>query len=571
MLGSTYSPPAILNRWTPLVAGMYLEICGGSVYITSLYLTTVKDLWFPLQDNADQMMQQLVFASNLGCWVPFAGIFYDSRFGGPRNTVLCGALFTLVGYCGMWLCAANPQYGSFALLWIFWFLWGHGAGYFDCAVVATSASNFPGARGKVMGVVKAFYGLSGSLLTQVYRAFFSGEGQVPAFLLFLGLAQPAFAVLLSPLLRRLPHAGDNDSPGRRFVLGYALVLLLAFLVLSADLLRASIPSLADSNAEARGYSAGVLAAVVVVAAFLPCMSWKGATSAEQALLPAQEGADDAEKPAVSGRACAITPEAATSTRAGEIRDAPTDSVAEASLLHTAMTINFWLVFVAVFAGTGGGLVMLNNLKTIVEAHLGSADGEGAVHAKNTSDVLVSLASVCNCLGRMVAGAGSDALRFRVPRPVFMGAAVVGMGAAHALLLGGSLEVLLYLGVCVGGLSYGAFWSLIPTLTGELFGMKVYASVYSSFAMAVSLGSLLLSTELASSVYDANILSTPPSPPPRSGLSLPPSPPSVAKTCFGDACYRTTHLVVIGVCGVGTACMVVLYFRTRAFYMSTSRR
>ena len=34
------------------------------------------------------------------------------------------------------------------------------------------------------------------------------------------------------------------------------------------------------------------------------------------------------------------------------------------------------------------------------------------------------------------------------------------------------EVLLYVGVCLGGLAYGSFWPLIPTLTGELFGMKV---------------------------------------------------------------------------------------------------
>eukprot|EP00966_Prymnesium_polylepis_P260127 6008793-Prymnesium_polylepis.2 len=58
-------PTKPLNRWTSVVAGMYIEICGGSVYITSLYLTTVKDLWFPGQGNADFLMQQLVFACNV--------------------------------------------------------------------------------------------------------------------------------------------------------------------------------------------------------------------------------------------------------------------------------------------------------------------------------------------------------------------------------------------------------------------------------------------------------------------------------------------------------------------------
>ena len=34
-----------------------------------------------------------------------------------------------------------------------------------------------------MGVVKAFYGLAGSLLTAFYYAFFAADGQVPTILL----------------------------------------------------------------------------------------------------------------------------------------------------------------------------------------------------------------------------------------------------------------------------------------------------------------------------------------------------------------------------------------------------
>ena len=74
---------ASVNRWTPLVAGMYLELCGGSVYITSLYLATVKELWFASRADATLLMQQLVYASNLGCFLPLAGIFYDSRHASP--------------------------------------------------------------------------------------------------------------------------------------------------------------------------------------------------------------------------------------------------------------------------------------------------------------------------------------------------------------------------------------------------------------------------------------------------------------------------------------------------------
>jgi len=154
----------------------------------------------------------------------------------------------------------------------------------------------------------------------------------------------------------------------------------------------------------------------------------------------------------------------------------------------------------------------------------------------------------------------------------MGAAVVGMGVAHALLLAAHVEAILYLGVCLGGLAYGAFWSLIPTLTGELFGMKAYASIYSSFAMAVSLGSLVLSTTLASSNYDAHIATAPPAAPPPlfANETAPPSPPSTSKMCYGGECYQLTHLIVIGLCTFAALCMAALTARTRAFYAATVR-
>ena len=66
---------------------------------------------------------QLVFACNLGCWLPFSGLFFDSRWGGPLRTVLMGAVLNIFGYGGLWFCSAHPQHSSFGLLWFFWFLW----------------------------------------------------------------------------------------------------------------------------------------------------------------------------------------------------------------------------------------------------------------------------------------------------------------------------------------------------------------------------------------------------------------------------------------------------------------
>ena len=74
------SPSRVPSRST----GLSLRLCRRR------YLATVKELWFPARGDANLLMQQLVYASNLGCWLPLAGIFYDSRHGGPRNTVYVG-------------------------------------------------------------------------------------------------------------------------------------------------------------------------------------------------------------------------------------------------------------------------------------------------------------------------------------------------------------------------------------------------------------------------------------------------------------------------------------------------
>ena len=84
-----------VSRFRVLTAGLLLELCGGSIYIVSLYLHQVQVIWFPNDDNSLEKVESLAFACNLGNWIPIAGFFYDWRYGGPRNTVLAASLLTL--------------------------------------------------------------------------------------------------------------------------------------------------------------------------------------------------------------------------------------------------------------------------------------------------------------------------------------------------------------------------------------------------------------------------------------------------------------------------------------------
>lgn len=130
---------------------------------------------------------------------------------------------------------------------------------------------------------------------------------------------------------------------------------------------------------------------------------------------------------------------------------PPASRTNAALCETVRGSEFWLLFVGIFGVAGGGAVISSHLAYIVAAQLGPGR---AAEAKQAKDALVSLFSVSNCLGRLLAGAASDALARHVTRPQLLCAASLGMAGAHAALLGASqlssLVPVLYAAIVLGG-------------------------------------------------------------------------------------------------------------------------
>ena len=591
---------ARLSRFRVLAAGLVLELCGGSIYIVSLYLHEVQAKWFPSDTHSLDKVESLAFACNLGNWIPLGGFFYDSRIGGPKRTVVIACILTLVGYGGLYLCSVDMPVGGYSgtniwLLRLLWFAWGHGSGYFDCACIATTAYNFPRERGAAMGVVKALYGLSGAILTQPYLCFFAQPGGAPAFLAFLAIGLSALGICAMPFVAQVrftPSMMQADRPAERLRYAFVVILVLALALATAGILRSLKLGSAALSYTMLGVSvAGVFALLTVAYGGSVASSSIGADTREatqdtnaaslSSSLLAARGDDQRYAQHVADRscscstppindACSVGPPSAgaaagvVATEAEEAapnhddgqnnnnKNSALASLTNESVWMNLRTLNFWLLFVAFFAGTGGGIVFTNHVEYIVSAQLGP-HGD----AKSTSDALISLFSVCNCLGRLGAGLGSDALRKYLHRPSWFAAATALMGLSHALLLGARFTGLVYAAAVCAGVSYGAFWALQPTLVGELFGLKAFASTYNAYTPAVSGASLILSAQLASRVAEAH---TPLPPPPPPGM--PPSPPP---PCYGDSCYRITHLVIIGLCGLGVLTTAVMSLRTRAFY------
>ena len=177
----------------------------------------------------------------------------------------------------------------------------------------------------------------------------------------------------------------------------------------------------------------------------------------------------------------------------------------------------WLLLAQLTAVMGGGLMLVSNAARIMVAKQGDAAA------------LVTVVSAANALGRVAIGAVADSPRLEahgLRRPHLLAATALLMAAAQVLLAVSGPAPALLAGL-LAGLSYGAAWTLCPTLLADLCGLKHFGVLYGLAGLAPMLGSLLLSSLLATAVFERHA--------------------SPSGECRGDACFQFAHLVTAAVC------------------------
>ena len=130
------------NVYLTLLAGIVFELAGGNIYTFGTYSQQVKGRLFAGDPHAQTKIQALALASNIGCYLPISGFWYDSKFGRPQSTVLIGAVFTFAGYFCLYLGMTGTAMPYWLLLAACG-LWGHGSGYWDVTAMTTNIKNFP--------------------------------------------------------------------------------------------------------------------------------------------------------------------------------------------------------------------------------------------------------------------------------------------------------------------------------------------------------------------------------------------------------------------------------------------
>jgi MFS family permease len=211
-----------------------------------------------------------------------------------------------------------------------------------------------------------------------------------------------------------------------------------------------------------------------------------------------------------------------------------------NLLQALCSVNFWLLFIAMFCGLGSGLAMINNISQI---------GESLGYTATERNSLVSLLSIWNFLGRFGAGFVSDIFLHRGgwARPLFVAVTLAIMTIGHIIVAAGFSKNL-YLGSVLVGVAYGSQWSLMPTITSEIFGVAHMGTIFNTIAIASPVGSYTFSVRVIGFIYDKV----------GSGEN---------NTCFGSRCFMLSFMIMASVAFFGVLVALLLFFRTRRFYKS----
>lgn len=213
-------------------------------------------------------------------------------------------------------------------------------------------------------------------------------------------------------------------------------------------------------------------------------------------------------------------------------------IPDANPLQMLFTLDFYLVFYVYFATMGSGLVIVNNLGSIVIS-FGGYDGQ--------QHLMVMIFACSNALGRLMFGLMSDTLSRYITRTTFLTGGVLLMLICQMIVLVSPLWVYYFILILLG-VSFGGVAVMVPSFLSERFGPKYFAVNSSICSLASSLGSFLLATLLAGKIYESNI--------PTDNMS---------KICYGTLCYQTTFYLTTTLCGFGAVGGIILMYRTRGLY------
>ncbi|KMT09693.1 hypothetical protein BVRB_6g131430 [Beta vulgaris subsp. vulgaris] len=569
----------ISNRWLVFVVAMWIQACAGIGYMFGSISPVIKS---NLNYNQRQVAR-LGVAKDLGDSVGFL-TGYICEVLPLWAALLIGALQNLIGYGWVWLIITGratplPLWAMCFLI----FIGTNGETYFNTAALVSCVQNFPKNRGPIVGILKGFAGLSGAILTQVYTLIYSPDQASLVFMIAVGPTMVVISLMF--IIRPVKgHRQVRPSDGASFTFVYSACLVLAAYLMGVML----VEDLIDVRHSVIVIFTSILFVILLAPISIPIsmtFTEEPRTSIEEALLlepqkeePAKAAESDTElvfsevedeKP----KDVDLLPRSERKKRIAQLQARVAQAAAEGAvrvkrrrgphrgedftLGEALVKADFWLLFCPFVLASGSGLTVIDNL-----GQMSQSLGYDNTH------IFVSMISIWNFLGRVGGGYLSEIVvrDYAYPRPVAMAVAQIIMAVGH-FFIGMGLPGAMYVGTLLIGLGYGAHWSVGPATASELFGLKSFGALYNFLTLANPGGSLVLSSLIASSIYDReaekqeeqrrHIGSF------LTGMVSLEEPPK----CEGAICFFLTSMIMSGLCIIAIMLTTILVYRTKPVYTS----
>ncbi|KAL0663725.1 hypothetical protein Bca4012_100562 [Brassica carinata] len=513
------------SKWVAMAASIWIQCASGASYTFGIYSAVLKSTQSYDQSTLDTVSVFKDIGANAGV---FSGLLYTyvtsnrrrarGGNGGPWVVLAIGAIQCFAGYFLMWASVTGIiRKPPVPLMCLFMFIASQSQTFFNTANVVSAVENFADYGGTAVGIMKGFLGLSGAILIQLYETLCGGD---PAsFILLLAVTPTVLSLLAMPLVRIYETSTADDKKHLNGLSAVSLVIAAYLMIVIIVKNTFGLSSVANV----------VTLVCLILLLALPL------------LIATRARLDRMEKTALPDKSPLITsPKAATSVNQSSVGDSQVEAglSENLNLLQAMKSLSFWLLFLAMICGMGSGLSTINNIRQI---------GESLRYSSVEINSLVSLWSIWNFLGRFGAGYASDAMLHKKgwPRPWLMAATLGTMTIGHLIIASG-FQGNLYVGSVIVGVCYGSQWSLMPTITSELFGVRHMGTIFNTISIASPIGSYVFSVRLIGYIYDKT----------ASG---------VGNKCFGSHCFRLSFVIMASVAFFGFLVAIVLFFRTKTLY------
>ncbi|KAF5953486.1 hypothetical protein HYC85_006342 [Camellia sinensis] len=533
-----FSLHILTGRWFMVFASFLIMSVAGATYMFGLYSSDIKSSLGYDQTTLNLLSFFKDLGGNVGV---LSGLINEVT--PPWVVLFIGATMNFSGYFMIWLSVtgkvAKPRVWQMCL---YICIGANSQSFANTGALVTCVKNFPESRGMVLGLLKGFVGLSGAIITQLYHAFYGDNSK--SLILLIGWLPAAVSFIFLRTIRIMKVVRQANEVKIFYNILYISLGLAGFLMLVIIL---------QNRLHFSRIEYGVTAVVVTALLFAPlCI----VISEEMNLWKNKNQQDMNNSSHIQVVAENPQPKATINGDSSKpnscLRNVfnPPNRGEDYSILQALFSMDMVVLFIATTCGVGGTLTAIDNLGQI---------GKSLGYPTTSTTTFVSLVSIWNYLGRVVAGFGSEIFltKYKIPRPLIFTFVLLFSCLGHILIAFG-VPNSLYVASVIIGFCFGAQWPLMFAIISEIFGLKYYSTLYNFGAVASPVGSYILNVVVAGRIYDREARKQ------MAAMGLSRA-AGEDLTCIGIVCYKMSFIVITAATLFGCLVSLILVVRTRKFY------